>query len=613
MSIRFRAAVALLLAGLSASSFAQTTGSNGIYDVAVNGTGEYTARTGASHPNPGQNVFYNGAILFPGTTWNSVRSYDSSREWVLRGTAATETAGFTCASLGVAAVTPITDAGGTRTGVHQTWSISDAQDDLEIVQEVNAEGTAFADSVVRVSVCITNRARQDAHVGIRFQWDWQIGGNDGPYIGIRPPYPPTEPFLFLEQDFPSPTWDFYDVSNTQRPTTNPPLYRVGGTVNQPTFSMGPTPPELVQFAAWRGAVDRCFTYATAGGIAGGDDSAVTYYWGATPSTPLVLAPGETWCATQYVFLFNDEPPAFCVINATALGGSVCDAGSVTIDASGSWSTDCTAPLEFRFTDPTGFVQQDWSLTPTCVAAVPGTWVVDVRCSADPTCMTTTRADVIAERHPKLYTASAADLADCNLGVLVTWDPANWQDRSVGGWYDLYRSEVSCADALLQPPLATAIPTESFADGTTLQGRTYYYVLVAEDGLPAQVCTPTGSRGGATVSLCIGPVSDVADPTPPVNVCWPLRVSRQGQQVTLDWTLARALDRGEHVHVLKAVGDPAASFGLACPEAYRSQTWIETDVSSRLQFFDVRFANACEVLSPDDEPPGLDPPRGVPCP
>lgn len=35
------------------------------------------------------------------------------------------------------------------------------------------------------------------------------------------------------------------------------------------------------------------------------------------------------------------------------------------------------------------------------------------------------------------------------------------------------------------------------------------------------------------------------------------------------------------------------------------SFTETDVSAWLQFFDLRIANACELQSRDDEPPGRD--------
>lgn len=41
------------------------------------------------------------------------------------------------------------------------------------------------------------------------------------------------------------------------------------------------------------------------------------------------------------------------------------------------------------------------------------------------------------------------------------------------------------------------------------------------------------------------------------------------------------------------------------ESKTTLTWVETDTSAPLQFFDVRIAGTCENLSLDDEPPGWD--------
>lgn len=614
-----RLGLAVLLAAAPLAAGAQSLGSNDIYDVAVNATGEYTARTGAGHPTPGLDVFYLGILLTPATTWNSVRSYDSSREWVLRTTPSGATPGFACDDInarGTGVQTPLVDGGGRPTGVRTAWQISDSLDDLEVVQEVNAEGTTYVDSVVRVTLCITNNGIANASVGMRYQWDWQIAANDGPFIGIRPPYPPNEPFLANEQDFLNPTFDFYDVSNTQNPTINPSIYRVGGTVNAPAQSMGPTPPELVQYASWPGAVARCFTYRTTGAVIAPDppgDSCVTYYWGATPATSILLAPGETWCASQYVFVFDDVPPPRCMVSASAAGGATCDDTMITIDATGSWATDCAGVIEWRFTDGAGRLVQDWSTNPYHVATTTGTYQIEARCSTDTACFDVTYADVIIEQRPILRGGSAIDLASCNLGLEVTWDEAVWPDPAWGGVYDVYRSEMSCADALLQPILRSGVLGTSINDDGTLQGRSYYYVIVAESATLAMSCRPIGPRGGAITTYCIGPVDDVADPTPPMHFCWPLRVHHAGDAVTLDWSLGRSLQPGEHLHVLKRSGDAAGAFSLVNAEGETGTTWSETDLTARVQFYDVRVANQCEVSSADDEPPGLDPPAGVPCP
>jgi hypothetical protein len=84
---------------------------------------------------------------------------------------------------------------------------------------------------------------------------------------------------------------------------------------------------------------------------------------------------------------------------------------------------------------------------------------------------------------------------------------------------------------------------------------------------------------------------------------PLRIRHVGDQLTLDWTGARALLTDESYRVLKGV-DPSALSGVN-PDGHVTTTWADLDTSARLQFFDVRIAAPCESMSLDDEPPGWD--------
>jgi hypothetical protein len=320
-NVRWWIAFSLACASWAGAVAAQTySGSNGVYDVFVDGTGEYTARTGPLHPTPGLNVFYDGSFGAPGTTWNSVRSYDSSTEYVLFDTfffPPTASAGFNCDDINNFA--PTTTLIGT-TGVRTRWRIQNGVDDLTVVQEVNAEGVAFADSVVRVTLCLTNNRSVTARTGIRFQWDWEIAGNDGPWIGLRPPYPPAEPFIGTERLLVPGAIDFYDVSDSEWPSIIPSTYRVGGTVTGPILSQGPVRPDKLQYAYWPSIVNTCFDYTTSAQQAGDDDSAVAYYWGPTAANAIVLAPGQSYCATQYVFVFTNNPPPLCQLTAAPARG-----------------------------------------------------------------------------------------------------------------------------------------------------------------------------------------------------------------------------------------------------------------------------------------------------
>ena len=178
--------------------------------------------------------------------------------------------------------------------------------------------------------------------------------------------------------------------------------------------------------------------------------------------------------------------------------------------------------------------------------------------------------------------------------------------SGSGAYNIYRSEISCADALTRAPIESGYPTTRYVDATTRNGRTYFYVVQAEDSGTAISCRPPGPHNGGVLSatvLCLGPVTEVDNPGLPDYLGWSLRVHHVGQQVTLDCTGSRALLPGEHFHVLKGI-EPRV-LAMANPEAQTTLTWSNTDTTARLQFFDVRIANSCEEMSLDDEPQGWD--------
>ena len=72
---------------------------------------------------------------------------------------------------------------------------------------------------------------------------------------------------------------------------------------------------------------------------------------------------------------------------------------------------------------------------------------------------------------------------------------------------------------------------------------------------------------------------------------------------MSWPGARALLPGEHFHLLKTRDVPTGAWFLANPEADLRRSHAETDVTSWLQFFDLRVANECEAISEDEFPPG----------
>jgi hypothetical protein len=233
-----------------------------------------------------------------------------------------------------------------------------------------------------------------------------------------------------------------------------------------------------------------------------------------------------------------------------------------------------------------------------------TYTIHLECSADAACFYDASVNVTVETPPVLGEVFARDLFPCNLGLEVTWAPATFNDVSGSGAYNVYRSETSCADALAQPPVATALETPRWVATDTLDGHSYFFVVEAEDASARGPCMPRGpNNGGAVARSCAAPVTETADGSFPTGVYAVLRARHSGNDVTLLWPTARALLPGEHFHLLEARDTPQRPFELVNGEGFPGTSWTENDITSRLMFFDLRVANACEQLSLDEYPPG----------
>jgi hypothetical protein len=295
----------------------------------------------------------------------------------------------------------------------------------------------------------------------------------------------------------------------------------------------------------------------------------------------------------------------------------CGCQPVTLTGSAS---GCAGPLEYRWHriapmdewicgDAATWLPESPGLTcPT--SACGGTFELSVRCSNPPQCTATDRVVIVVEERPTLGAVLAVDPSPCARGIDVSWEPAVFPSGS--GTYAVYRSEIDCADAVAEPPLAVGIAGLTYTDSTTADGHSYTYAVLAEDSVPTTSCVPAGPLVGGAVALsCAARVDEVGPAPPPVWPCWTLRARHVGDVVTMDWSLAHPLNPGEHFHLLKAAPDPRGPFPMIDPEGDLSLTWTETDVATRVQFFDLRIANRCEIVSGDDEPPGFDLARSCP--
>jgi len=261
------------------------TAGNGIYSFEVDSeTGRYTATTGPSHPlGAGLNILFGGGN--PSTSFDTVRSYTSSTNYVLPNVAGSSTVPL--GSNGFQTHYALNEEGG---------------DNLEAVQTLRVNGTTFANSYAEVTTVVTNNGPTPVKIGIRYLWDYQINLDDGPTFQADEP---NGPVLLREESFPSPSFDHYTMEDNDV-SPEPPTFDVLGTVRGPA-SASPVPPTLLQNASWPASTGTDFEYATAGrevssASGEGNDNAVLYYWGDNEGDAPTLAPGASYRASASMFL-----------------------------------------------------------------------------------------------------------------------------------------------------------------------------------------------------------------------------------------------------------------------------------------------------------------------
>ena len=279
---------------------------NGIYHVSVQdvagrwGEGTYTIATGSGHPVPNRNVLYGGADHDPGSTYLTVRVYDTGREYVSTTGGPVPSTGYTVTALD--GCSPTTNGAGNE--VHTTWTTDEG---LSICQVIAVAGTTPDDSIVRVTTTVTNNDAGTHRVGIRYLWDLMIGEEDGSWFAGR--YPDSD-WIDTECEWDSPTFRRYNTTNDP----NSSIFTIVGTSRGiGELSPQPTAPDLLQFAAWGslgdGVFDHAFDYTPTGQtLAGpGADSAIAYYWGNSEANAMELAPGGSVSVTQYLQAIPPPP------------------------------------------------------------------------------------------------------------------------------------------------------------------------------------------------------------------------------------------------------------------------------------------------------------------
>ena len=289
---------------------------NGIYSVSVQdvighyGGGTYTVATSSGHPVPAKNVLYGGVDHDPGSTYLTVRVYETGREYVSTTTGPAPSPGYTVVALD--GCSPYTALSGNE--IHTTWTTWEG---LLINQTIAVEGSTPADSRVRVTTRITNNNdTSNLSVGVRYVWDLMIGDEDGSWFAERRP---DGNWTDTECEWVPPA--FWSYVTTNDPDSS--IFSVCGNLTWFGALIPPTPPDMLQFAAWGssgdGVFDHAFDYSPTGQtLAGsGSDSAIAYYWGDDETNAITLSPGESVSVTQY--LYATPPPPRDVPNLTPVG------------------------------------------------------------------------------------------------------------------------------------------------------------------------------------------------------------------------------------------------------------------------------------------------------
>jgi hypothetical protein len=277
----------------------------------------------------------------------------------------------------------------------------------------------------------------------------------------------------------------------------------------------------------------------------------------------------------------------------------CAGEDLVLDAGGLSLADCFGAV--------GGAWQDDAAAPVTRMVAPlvtTEYVYELDCSTDPSCTGSVGFTVVVDASPTTPPATAVDVAPCNAAILLEWTASDFRTPA-GAVYNVYRSESDCADALGNL-VASGLTELRWLDDGTVHGGRYFYVVEAEDGLPDSACLPQGADHlGSAARTCIGPVDEVADAPPPAPLFAVLRASHEASEVRLSWAGSRDLRPNEHYHLLKAADSPENGFSLVSAEPALLREHVETDLSSRLQFFDLRAANECEQQSEDEYPPGRD--------
>jgi hypothetical protein len=272
-----RIVVAVAVFGFTALAQAQLTATNGILTVSINtSSGQFTITTGASHPQPNQQV------LFPiGTSYITLRDVTASEIWTNDGAPSGNLGGFTSHSMNSAPASSVTTA--VPGGFRSTYTLPN----WVVVQDVIIVGTALSDTAVRQTVTVTNTSGVSRTYGVRYMWDWDIADNDDSIFRTRNP---DGAFTNVFQAFQPPAFQAFEEQAPSAAT-----FSIFATVQGGSVSPPPTPPDRLGYVSWSDAVGSPWDFPITGS---NDDSATIHYWGFV--TPLTLGAGASNSFTEYI-------------------------------------------------------------------------------------------------------------------------------------------------------------------------------------------------------------------------------------------------------------------------------------------------------------------------
>ena len=294
---------------------------NGFFAVTVEderggaGLGAFTVTTGPDHPlGEGAPLLFAGEGDQPeaGGSYLSVRSYTTGTDYVqtLDGPAS----GNPVVSLDEwGDVAELADDG--YRASYDLPGGDQLADSLRIVSDVAVSGSG-AGSAVEFAATVTNTGDYPLLIGVRYLFDVDLAGDDGPVLQRPGPVPEEgseaaySPALYTVQLRGSGAAPL-DVYFYARPDGDSP------------------PPDRLTFAHWPEASQAAFDYDPRGrdvaGEGGLNDSALLYYFGATPESALSLQPGTS--ATVSVSMRGSAPAGaeFCGNGSDDDGDALADA------------------------------------------------------------------------------------------------------------------------------------------------------------------------------------------------------------------------------------------------------------------------------------------------